>query len=147
MTGPVNRRSALSIGAGGLIAGPGLVQGAMKDQDYPSAPQEVMQGTKINGLEKDNLAYKAESQAKWFARRKEELNNIINGKFNDYQQQELEDERLKEDKVVLNIEALKSVSDPHKRQMKVDKYKETLKDRWIKNAKKELTSILKGGIG
>lgn len=137
----INRRGALSAGAGALIAGPGLVQSAIKDQGIPAATEQM-----AHTLAKDNIGDKLAGHTKWLEERKKELTNIINGEFNSYQREELEDIRLIEDKIVLNIESLKSVAEQHKRQMKVDKYKENLKKTWVKNAKRELSNILKDGL-
>jgi hypothetical protein len=137
----INRRNALGAGAGALIAGPGLVQGAMEGKDNPSPTMAYEK------VQETGLANKIAGHRDWLEERKKELTNTINGQFNSYQIEELEDIRLVEDKIVLNIESLKSVAEQHKRQMKVDKYKENLKKMWIKNAKRELKSILKDRLG
>ena len=139
------RRAAFGIAAGGLAAGHGLVQEALgqsmeyaKDNPAPQASNYSGTGTETE------IANKVEQQAKHLARRKQELQDIINGKFDGYRLRELNNRAFAEAQARLNIESLKSVSDSYKHHMFIDKWREKQIKQWQDEARENLARILSG---
>ena len=138
------RRGAFGIGAGALTAGPGLAKEAMNQaqqfvhKEY-ALPTAYDVETKLTGT--------IENQKACLARRKQEFLDILSGKYNEYQKRELNNKTFTEEKIRLNIDSLKSVSEVHKHQMRIEKWKERTIKEWQDQAKESLERLLKGEIG
>lgn len=133
----VTRRTGLGAILGGMFAGPSVAK------DMVNSTRDLgMVNTKWPGAAtdntKDNYLEKMAEEAKQINKMKEEAENTIAGKFNEYQKNRLRDTgRTKYD-----IASLKSVTKATKSRMWESHQKQQMKQIWIEEAKQNLLRFL-----
>lgn len=138
----LSRRGAMGAGLGAVVAAPRLVQQAQQQVDKAPFPSFY----KTAGDNAAEGALKQLQEAEYTENRKKHLYKILNGEFDEWQQNELDSLDI-DYQWFYDIDDLKSVSNTHKIQMKRKLIKERKKKEWIEQAKRGLASLLKGGTG
>lgn len=135
-----SRRKAMGVATGALIAGPQAAKEAIMSNPgmpHPFPPSSLLSGdgATIQGTEATIDPYYIEN-------RKNELLEIINGKFNDYHLNELHSVDQMGHRKQVEINSFKSISEVYKQEMRIKHEKEIYKKNWIRDAKKDLANLL-----
>jgi len=123
------------IGAG--VAGPSIIQGQVRDASQELGKNIPMANT-VAGYAKDS----PKVDPLWHSNRINQLQSVIEGNFNAWQQRELDSFYI-EPSTDPNILGLKSISESHKLRMIARAMRERKKNDWIRNAKEQLKEMLR----